>query len=56
MKNELKRCPFCGCHAGVYQAYDGCYTVQCNVCGSKTVYQRDKDDAIKLWNRRTVVK
>lgn len=52
MKVELKLCPFCGCSAGLYKSYDGCYAVQCNVCGNRTLCQRDKDDAIKLWNRR----
>ena len=52
MKVELKPCPFCGCSAGLYQAYDEFYIAQCNGCGIGTLYQRDKDRAIKQWNRR----
>ena len=47
----LKECPFCGCRAGLYQAYDGLWCVQCDGCGMTTMYG-DKDSVAKLWNRR----
>lgn len=56
MEIKLKPCPFCGCSAGLYQAYDGCYTVQCKVCGNGTLCKPNKNLVIELWNRRTVLK
>ena len=52
MDNELKPCAHCGGNASVFQAYDGFYAVQCNVCGMTTLHVRDMDSAIATWNRR----
>ncbi|MFQ9818809.1 MAG: Lar family restriction alleviation protein [Subdoligranulum sp.] len=38
MKIKLKRCPFCGSTAGLYESYDGMYVVQCNYCSIGTIH------------------
>ena len=48
---DIKPCPFCGCRAGVYQAYDGLWCVQCDGCGMTTLYG-DKEAVIRWWNHR----
>lgn len=40
MKIKLKRCPFCGSTAGLYESYDGMYVVQCNYCSIGTIHMR----------------
>lgn len=50
--DELKPCPCCGCKAGLYQAYNGFWQVQCNVCNIGTLKTTDKEHAISIWNRR----
>jgi Lar family restriction alleviation protein len=52
---KLKRCPFCGSTAGLYENYDGSYIVQCNYCCIGTIHMKNKQNAIKLWNHRTEV-
>ena len=49
---KLKPCPFCGCGAGLYQAYNSFWQVQCNVCNIGTLMTTDKETAISIWNRR----
>ena len=51
-KGTLKPCPFCGCAAGLYQAYNSFWQVQCNVCGIGTLRTTDKEFAISTWNKR----
>lgn len=51
----LKRCPFCGSTAGLYENYDGSYIVQCNCCCIGTIHMKNKQNAIELWNHRTEV-
>ena len=49
---ELKKCPFCGGKAGLYQAYDGRYVVECNECGTRCKMSGYKDKVINEWNNR----
>lgn len=49
---ELKKCPFCGGKAGLYQTYDGCYVVECNECGTTRKMSGYKDKVINEWNNR----
>lgn len=55
MEIKLKRCPFCGSTAGLYESYDGGYVVQCNYCCIGTIHMKSKQKAIELWNHRTEV-
>jgi len=54
----LKPCPFCGCVIGSNQPFmsdlgtgEDCYVIQCDECHGM-YYDRDKDEAIRGWNRR----
>ena len=49
---ELKKCPFCGGKAGLYQAYDGRFVVECNECGTRCKMSGYKDKVINEWNNR----
>lgn len=49
---ELKKCPFCGGKAGLYQTYDGRYVVECNECGTTCKMSGYKDKVINEWNNR----
>lgn len=56
MPNELKPCPFCGNSAYGHKKYlphskKIRYVVKCSRCNAVLEY-RDKDSAIKAWNRR----
>lgn len=50
--SKLKRCPFCGCGAEVYQAYDGKWQVECFVCHARSWWADTKEEAEEKWNRR----
>lgn len=50
---EIKKCPFCGAKADLYQATDGFFVVQCNKCGCGTLHLRSEEEALKRWNKRT---
>ena len=51
---KLKPCPFCGFAARTHKDYYG-YVVQCTNCRITTVHEKNKWDAIELWNHRTEV-
>lgn len=53
---KLKRCPFCGGEAKLYEPIEGfhMWVVACNKCACGTNYDNDtKEEAIKAWNTRT---
>jgi len=49
---KLRECPFCGCKAKLFQAYDGTYIVQCICCSNGTLHWKCAETAIEHWNRR----
>jgi Lar family restriction alleviation protein len=49
---ELKRCPFCGGNADVYEAGQLRW-VHCHGCGAESDECTSDDAAIAAWNRRT---
>ena len=51
IRKGLLPCPHCGGKAGLWQAYDSSWCVQCDRCGATTM-KFDKDEAVKRWNRR----
>ena len=51
-KQHIKRCPFCGGKAGIYEDYHNFYLVQCNRCGVSTLHRADAKTALLEWNRR----
>ena len=51
IRKGLLPCPHCGGRAGLWQAYDSSWCVQCDRCGAMTM-RFDKDEAVKRWNRR----
>ena len=51
IRKGLLPCPHCGGRAGLWQAYDSSWCVQCDRCGASTM-RFDKDEVIKRWNRR----
>ena len=51
IRKGLLPCPHCGGKAGLWQAYDSSWCVQCDRCGASTM-RFDKDEVIKRWNRR----
>nr|DAR29687.1 MAG TPA: restriction alleviation protein [Caudoviricetes sp.] len=56
MKNKLKKCPFCGGEAHVFEnETQKEYYVRCRKCYARTdVYRVSKADAIAAWNQRAV--
>jgi Lar family restriction alleviation protein len=51
IRKGLLPCPHCGGKAGLWQAYDSSWCVQCDRCGAMTM-RFDKEEAVKRWNRR----
>lgn len=51
-KQYIKRCPFCGGKAGLYEDYSNWWLVQCNSCGASTLKKKYGKEAISDWNRR----
>ena len=51
IRKGLLPCPHCGGKAGLWQAYDSSWCVQCDRCGAMTM-KFDKDEAVKRWNKR----
>lgn len=51
IRKGLLPCPHCGGKAGLWQAYDSSWCVQCDRCGASTM-KVDRDEAVKRWNRR----
>lgn len=51
---ELKKCPFCGSAAHMYEPMIKCYCVVCvnSECSCRTIVYRTKEKAAKAWNRR----
>lgn len=51
---KIKPCPFCGC-----VELDFCRTnevaswVECTFCGGQTQHAAKREDAIRLWNKRS---
>ena len=52
LAKSIKKCPFCGGKAGLYQDYMGFWHVQCDNCGIGTTKNDIKELAVKSWNRR----
>lgn len=52
MKEELKKCPFCGGKASIRQDYLELWLVQCDDCGIGTLSYVKKEYANEAWNRR----
>ncbi len=50
--DKLKPCPYCGCKAKLYEAYDGAWCAECMVCYARTFHGQTKEEAIQQWNRR----
>lgn len=48
----LKPCPFCGSKAKLYEAYDSSFSVQCEICGNRTLTYRTPEEARQKWNNR----
>ena len=53
IRKGLLPCPHCGGKAGLWQAWDNSWIVQCDKCGATTM-KLDKEEAIKRWNRRVI--
>ena len=51
IRKGLLPCPHCGGKAGLWQAWDSSWCVQCDKCGATTL-KGDKEDVIKKWNHR----
>jgi len=58
-KTKLKRCPFCGSKAKLFETGRGEYLVKCTRLGVCYGYMNESDlgftyekDAVELWNRR----
>lgn len=53
---KLKKCPFCGGEAEIYEQkhreYPSAFYVFCTVCGIRQRDRNDEERAIKEWNRR----
>lgn len=51
---SIKPCPFCGSDAIMYRGIKSGYRIQCTNtdCKNSTARLRDKDEAIRRWNRR----
>lgn len=50
---RLKKCPFCGGEAKLYEDYMGhAYVVQCGRCGIGTLHEVTPEKAAKKWNKR----
>lgn len=56
---KLKKCPFCGGEADIYERGDDflvykrkCYSVFCKSCKCGTQYENTEKEAIVDWNRR----
>lgn len=56
---ELKKCPFCGGKADIYEGEQDfliykqkCYSVFCKSCHCTTQYERTEKEAIDNWNNR----
>ena len=54
MKDELKRCPFCGQEAIQEMDINGFYSVECINCTSEINSCKTIDEAIQAWNTRPV--
>ena len=57
LKDEIKKCPFCGSKADVklygYRSIGVCsYCVQCVRCYAQSDTYEHRDDAVIAWNRR----
>ena len=56
MDEDLKPCPFCAGSASVnyvpFSRMYGEYRVICKQCGVMTEASTDKQEAMKMWNRR----
>lgn len=53
---KLKSCPFCGGKAESLTPWAGTvcgYWVRCEACGCETAVYSTKEQAEKVWNRRT---
>lgn len=49
---HLRRCPFCGGKAGLYEDCNFTWIIQCNSCGASTPRRRNYKRVILDWNRR----
>lgn len=56
-ESRIKRCPFCnGAREDVIYNGNDSYQVRCNICGACGPECYTKDNAVELWNQRTVTK
>ena len=51
-KQHIRRCPFCGGKASLYEDYSSWWHVQCDNCGATTLKRRSGEEAILHWNKR----
>lgn len=56
MTNILKRCPFCGGTASLHRTFhEERYFAQCCVCGNRTAFYEQPNQARKAWQKRYTV-
>ena len=49
---ELKPCPFCGSDGLELYRDFGMYYMMCHMCGVIASLHYNRDDSIRMWNRR----
>ncbi len=53
MALRMKSCPFCGGDAYLADTWNGQVAVKCSSCGCSTLYFKQKETAIHIWNHRS---
>ena len=54
MAKKLKLCPFCGAQAEIVE--DHYYKIYCTKCPTTLGAYLTKEEAVKAWNKRVVIK
>lgn len=49
---KLKRCPFCGGKANLYNIPSHWWQVQCTNCAIMTMMRGNAEECVEDWNRR----